>query len=202
MDTETTVSETTSPDTETTVSEVTSSETETTISEVTQPELDVEDNKEDEVSVGKSDEEKLKEFKEWAQQKYKSSFIIGEQFKIEDLLKDQTYSENPDGSGRKGEFNYCKNISISHINIITNKGWTVVRDNGKNLDDLLSEYPDCIEYNIHFIDSDTGSNLGFITNSQLDNVIQKAVDTMINSKKSNSLKHLDENKVIEDDNER
>ena len=145
----------------------------------------------------KIDEKKLNKFKDWATEKYKSQIVIGEELKIASLFKDQQYSQNPDGTGRKGNFNSFKNISISFINIITPDEWKIVKTDGNNLQELLNKYPDCVEYSIHFTDVDSGCALGFVTNNQLETLVENNIDSLINSKKGNIVEHNKDNNELE-----
>lgn len=133
----------------------------------------------DEVTKEVSYEEKMNEFKSFAFKRYMSEFKIGEQPKVSSILNNLCYYENPDGSGSIGYFKNHPNYSISHINIVTNDGhYKTVRLEGKRLDDLLDE---CTDYSIHFINSKTGGGYGFITKSQLEEIVNKTVDSDANS---------------------
>lgn len=152
-------------------------------------------NPTDENKDSKSKEDKINEFKLSATEKCKEAMVIGEKLQIGDLLSSQTFSENPDGTGNFGYFSEHKNYSISHINIITKDGWNVVETNGKNLEEILSEYPDCETYNIHFIDNETGYGLGFVTQDQYEKVVNENVNNIINNKMN---KNINQNIEIDD----
>lgn len=122
----------------------------------------------------KSDEEKIKEFKDFAFKKYMSAFVIGEKPKVGNILNSLYFSENPDGSGNLGSFKKHPNYDISHINIVTKDGaYEKVDLEGKNLDELLNE---CTDYSIHFVDSKTGVGYGFVQKSQLEELINEIID--------------------------
>ena len=137
--------------------------------------------------TGKTDAEKLEEFRQMAFEEYKKAFIIGSKPAVGDMLTDQIYYENPDGTGNFGYFAGYTDYTISHINLISNKGWETVRLEGKSLQDLLSEHPECVGYNIHFINAKTGGGLGFITKDQLEGLIKEKVDSIIESKQQSDL---------------
>ena len=121
----------------------------------------------------KSDEEKIKEFKDFAFKKYMSAFVIGEKPKVS-ILNNSYFSEKPDGSGKLGSFKKHPNYDISHINIVTKDGtYKKVDLEGENLDELLNE---CTDYSIHFVDSKTGSGYGFVQKSQLEALINEIID--------------------------
>lgn len=135
-----------------------------------------------ETETGKTDEEKLEEFKQEATQKYMDEFVIGEKPEVGDMLQDKVYWEKPDGTGKFGYFESHPDYTISHINIIQESGWTVVRADGRSLPELLAEYPECIDYNVHFVNSKTGGGLGFVTKAQLESMIKDKVDSIIQSR--------------------
>lgn len=144
----------------------------------------------------KIEEEKLEEFREMAIQKYQEALIIGETPQIGDILMDQTYSEKPDGTGNVGYFASHQDYAISHINIVTKDGYEVVEANGKNLSELLAEYPDYITYNIHFVNSKTGGWLGFVTQEQYEKAIQNKINQIIKTKTIDKNATLDEDDIM------
>ena len=109
-----------------------------------------------------------------------SGFVIGEEPHVGNMLDSQTFSEKPDGTGKFGRFRNQENYKVSHINIVTDKGFITIKTEGKNLKEILAEYPDNRGYNIHFANSKTG--LGFVTQNQLENMINNKVNTIIQSK--------------------
>ncbi|MBR1540367.1 MAG: hypothetical protein IJ629_04270 [Clostridia bacterium] len=139
------------------------------------------------VTEEKTDEEKIAEFKETALNAYRDAIVIGETPMIGDLFADQTYSENPDGTGRRGSFASHPDYAISHINIVTAEGWHTVRVDGRNLSELLAEYPDYITYNFHVVNSKTGGWLGFVTQSQYEQLVQNKVNQIIESRTTSNL---------------
>ena len=136
----------------------------------------------DSTEIVETDEEKIERFRQEALQMYEDALIIGETPQIGDILMDQTYCESPSGVGKVGYFKSHPNYKISHINIVTPKGWKVVRTEGKSLSELLAEYPECVTYNIGFVDSKTGGGLGFVTKEQYDEMVQNKINEIINSR--------------------
>lgn len=143
--------------------------------------------KDSKVKNKKSEKEKIAEFNEVALQKYKNAIVIGKKPAIGDLLKNQTFSENPDGTGKKGKFSKDSNYTIEHINIVTEDGWKVVRTEGKSLNELLAEYPDCTTYSVHFVNSENGGGLGFVTQEQYEKLVQNEVNKIIESRTTNNI---------------
>ena len=100
------------------------------------------------------------------------SFVIGgdkEQFG--DILNDEIFSENPDGTGNIGHFSNFSNYKISHINIVTNKGYITIKENGKSLKEIQDELGDStriIDYSIHFANPENNGGYGFVTKSQIE----------------------------------
>ena len=136
-------------------------------------------------NTSKNDEEKINEFKEYAVQKYMDEFTIGNKPQVGDML--DFYTERPDGSGTIGYFKTHPNYKIGYIEVFTKDGednGIVIKENGKKLDDVLKDYPDYSNYCIHFENSKTGGWLGFVTKSHLDSLVEKKVDSVIKSKKS------------------
>ena len=144
----------------------------------------------------KSDEEKLKEYKEFTQDKIFESFVIGgdkEQFG--DILNDEIFSENPDGTGNIGHFSNFSNYKISHINIVTNKGYITIKENGKSLKEIQDELGDStriIDYSIHFANPENNGGYGFVTKSQIEgeNGVIKNTIKSISEKKSKTTKSV------------
>ena len=200
----TTTTTTTKPAESTTTTTTTTKPVESTTTTITEPnqsetEVQPSEDNQSNIDTNKTEDQKIEEFRDTAIQTYKEAFIIGEKPNVGDIFKDKTYSQNPDGSGRIGYFNTYQDYSISHINIITDEGWHVVRADGKNLIELLAEYPNCKDYNIHFINSKTGGGLGFVTKSQLDDIINNKINSIIESKMLNN--SLELNNILDIDNE-
>ena len=130
--------------------------------------------------IEKDEEEKIKEFKEDSVKIYMNRFSIGSKPEVGDLL--DYYKETPEENGNIGFFKDHPNYKIGHINVVTNKGVTTIRDSGENLNDILAKYPDYTDYSIHFVESENNGWLGFVNKSHLDSLIEKKVDSVIESK--------------------
>ena len=163
-----------------------------------QPQVKETQKLEEPVIPEKTDEEKLEEFREIAVKKYMDAFVIGEKPEVGDLLDDKTYSASPNGTGNTGYFSNYDNYKVEHVVVMGNKNWETVKTEGENLSDILNNYPEYTGYSIHFANKETGGGLGFVTQEQLEEMINKKVDEIVETKKSDILKNS--NKV--QDNER
>ena len=134
----------------------------------------------------KTDEKKIEEFKKYAFQKYIEAIVIGETPNIGNLLENETYSENPDGTGNFGYFK-GKEYYITHINIITADGWYIERTEGANLKDILAKYEangeKVVSWNFHVASKGkVGGNLGFVNEGQFKDCANRQIRTMIEGK--------------------
>ena len=131
----------------------------------------------------KSNKQTIKQFKKEATEKYMESFVIGEHPNVGDLFEGQIFSANPDGTGSIGHFDKHPNYEMERVYVITDEDWYTVTAEDKSLPEILSEYPDLTGYCIHFTDADTGGNLGFVTQSQLNDIVSKKVTSIVKNKK-------------------
>lgn len=143
----------------------------------------------------KTEAEKLAELRDFATEKFKSAIVVGETPNVGDILIDQTFAERPDGTGRTGHFKSNTNYTVSQVDILTEKGYEIVDVAGKDLSSILAEHPDCITYSIHFKNAETGGGLGFVTQSQYEQLIQNKVNEVIKSK-TNSNKTIAEDDFL------
>lgn len=179
-------------------------ETQTKSEVETEAEMVAEINNENEIEENKQtennsvDKEKVKEFIDSAIKRYEEALIIGENTEFGDLFSEQTYSENPDGTGIVGNFDDFESCYIDFINIILDNEWKTVRLEGKTLHQLLEENPDYITYNIHFNDKNTGYQLGFITEEQYSQLIQNKIKDILESKSPNIQNQNDMEVVLDD----
>ena len=125
---------------------------------------------------------KINQFKEDAKNKYDEAMVIGQTLQIGDLLKNQTYSEKPDGTGNQGYFANYQDCKISHINIITPDGWKVVRVEGESLSEILAENSDYITYNLAFVNSENNEQLGFVTDVQYEEAVKNKINEIVDEK--------------------
>ena len=146
----------------------------------------------------KTDEEKMEEFRQIAIGMYMDAFIIGEKPVVGDMLDNKIYYEMPDGSGKVGHFSNYNTYKVEHIEIIGNDKWEPIYDEGKSLTEILEKYPNRTGYSLHFSNSETNGGLGFITEPQLEEMINQKVNEIIETNKTDIIKKLDE----EQDNER
>ena len=127
-------------------------------------------------------EEIAEKFKGIAIKRYQEEIVVGQKPQVGDILENQTFSQNPDGTGKKGDFSNFPEATVSHINIITPEGWKIIKDKDKSLAELLEEYPDYETYSIHFKDNKTGSTLGFLPKEKYEQIILDKVNKIIEKK--------------------
>ena len=127
------------------------------------------------------------------------AFVIGKHPEVGELFKNQIFSENPDGTGNIGHFDKHPNYDMEQVIVMTDNDWYTETVDGESLPEILSEYQNVTGYSIHFVDSETGGGLGFVTNTQLDNMVQEKVSKIANKKiaklKSNNSKE-EKSKIV------
>lgn len=153
-----------------------------------------EENTTEDVVVEKSDEEKLEEFKQMATQKYMDAFVIGEKPNVGNMLDNQYYSENMNGSGTIGFFSTHPDSITGRIFVVKEDGEKEIIDaKGMTLSEVLDAFPKYKDYYIQFAGPSESGSLkpsdyrGYINRTKLERLIKSQVDSIIESKTSQNL---------------
>ena len=143
---------------------------------------------EDQKVVQKTEQEKIEEFRELAVQKYIDSFVIGEKPSVVDMFEGETFSERPDGKGASGSFDDYSNYELEHVTIMLPDGTRTESTDGQTLQEILNKYPNYTGYGLHFLNLETGKGLGFVTETQLAEMIDDEIDSIIKNKTATNTK--------------
>lgn len=142
----------------------------------------------------KSDEEKMEEFRKIATQECMDAFIIGEKPKVGNMLDNQYYSQNRDGSGNIGYFSTHPDSITGRIIVVKEDGKSETIDaKGMTLSEVLDAFPKYKDYYIQFAGPSESGSLkpsdyrGYINRTKLERLIKSQVDSIIESKTSQNL---------------